>query len=128
VPTKNTVHLTLQRLASLGKTGILHQDNRFLKPGKSGSGNSAAGVWSVDDNLSATDVIRCVYLARMARSLGHIEAARRWQAKADEWLKQHRTTIREVTCELQAPNPSPCTLMQEAGNPDDTASSAVQPG
>ncbi len=39
-----------------------------------------------DRDLSAIDVIRCVYLARMAERRGHVEAAERWQAKADIWL------------------------------------------
>ncbi len=41
-----------------------------------------------DDNLSAIEVIRCVYLARLAGRRGHVEVARRWQAKADTWLAQ----------------------------------------
>ena len=39
-----------------------------------------------DHNLSALDVIRCVFLARMTERRGHAEAAERWQAKADRWL------------------------------------------
>jgi hypothetical protein len=40
-----------------------------------------------DENRTAVDVIRCVYLARMASRKGHDEAARRWQAKAERWLQ-----------------------------------------
>lgn len=43
-----------------------------------------------DDNLSAMDVIRCVYLARLARRRGDHESAQRWQAKADEWLARQK--------------------------------------
>ncbi len=41
---------------------------------------------NTDDDLSALDVIRCIYLARMAERRGHDEAAQRWQAKVDAWL------------------------------------------
>lgn len=44
------------------------------------------------DNLSATDVIRCIYLARMVGQRGHAEAARRWQAKVDNWLTRQADT------------------------------------
>ncbi len=40
-----------------------------------------------DDILSATDVIRCVYLARTAQRRGDHQAAQRCQAKADTWLQ-----------------------------------------
>ncbi len=33
-----------------------------------------------DDDLSATDVIRCVYLAQMDRQRGDHESGRHWQA------------------------------------------------
>ncbi len=42
-----------------------------------------------DDNPSAVDVVRCVYLARTAARRGDADAARRWQAKADAWLARH---------------------------------------
>ncbi len=38
---------------------------------------------------SATDAIRFVYLARTARHRGDDEAAERWQAKADQWLRKN---------------------------------------
>ena len=38
---------------------------------------------------TAIDVIRCVYLARMAEQRGNAQAAERWQQLADDWLKQH---------------------------------------
>ena len=41
-----------------------------------------------DDSPSAIDVIRFVYLARLAEQRGDDESARRWQAKAEEWLQQ----------------------------------------
>ena len=41
-----------------------------------------------DEPLTAVDAIRCVYLARMCRKRGDHEAARRWQAKADAWLRR----------------------------------------
>ncbi len=44
------------------------------------------------DNLSATDVIRYVYLARMTERQGHAEAAHRWQAKVDAWLARQGDT------------------------------------
>ncbi len=45
-----------------------------------------------DRDLSAIDVIRCVYLARMTEQRGQIEAARRWQAKVDGWLARQSGT------------------------------------
>jgi hypothetical protein len=53
-----------------------------------------------DEIRSPIDVIRCVYLARMAQRQGDNSAARRWQAKADDWLKKFPPAPREV-----APNP-----------------------
>ena len=41
-----------------------------------------------DGNLTAVEVIRCVYLARIAEKHGDIAAARRWQAQADTWLRE----------------------------------------
>jgi hypothetical protein len=41
-----------------------------------------------DDSLTATDVIRCVWLARMAAQRGDTHSARRWQTMADRWLEQ----------------------------------------
>jgi hypothetical protein len=38
---------------------------------------------------TAIDVIRCVYLARMAEQCGNAQAAERWQQLADDWLKHH---------------------------------------
>ncbi len=35
----------------------------------------------------AMDVVRCLYLARVAERLGHRKAARRWLKKADRWLE-----------------------------------------
>jgi hypothetical protein len=43
-----------------------------------------------DNNLSATAVIRCVYLARVAGRRGDDQTARRWQAKADTWLARQK--------------------------------------
>ena len=42
---------------------------------------------SRDEPLTAVDVVRCVYLARMAAKRGDRKAARRWQAKrnAGQW-------------------------------------------
>lgn len=41
-----------------------------------------------DENLTAVDVIRCVYLARAAQRRGDSASAQRWQAKADAWLRE----------------------------------------
>lgn len=41
------------------------------------------------DLINATEVIRCVYLARLLERAGNPEAAQRWQAKVDRWLKKH---------------------------------------
>ena len=49
---------------------------------------------NADDYLSATGVIRCVYLARLARQRGDHESAQRWQAKADEWLARQKGCIK----------------------------------
>ena len=49
-----------------------------------------------DDIRSPIDVIRCVYLARMAERQGDDNAARRWQAKADDWLRRSPVTSRDV--------------------------------
>lgn len=46
-----------------------------------------------DDNLSAVDVVRCVYLARTAARRGDADAARRWQAKADAWLARQGDAV-----------------------------------
>ena len=40
-----------------------------------------------DANLTAFDVIRCVWLARTAEQRGDLASARRWQVKADTWLR-----------------------------------------
>jgi hypothetical protein len=40
-----------------------------------------------DENLTAVDVVRCIYLARAAEKRGDRATARRWQAKADAWLR-----------------------------------------
>lgn len=39
-------------------------------------------------SLTAVDVIRCVYLARLAQTRGDVASARRWQAKADAGLRE----------------------------------------
>ncbi len=39
------------------------------------------------DATCATDVVRCLYLARVAEREGHHEAAGRWHEKADRWLE-----------------------------------------
>ena len=44
-----------------------------------------------NDSLTAIDVIRYVYLARELERQGDQESARRWQAKADEWLARQAT-------------------------------------
>ena len=41
-----------------------------------------------DENLTAVEVIRCVYLARAAQRRGDSASAQRWQAKADAWLRE----------------------------------------
>lgn len=43
---------------------------------------------------TANDVIRCVYLARIARGRGLLKSARRWQEKADRWLERNHFTTR----------------------------------
>ncbi len=46
---------------------------------------------SMQDTLaanSATDAVRCLYLARMVERLGHSKAARRWYEKAGRWLER----------------------------------------
>jgi hypothetical protein len=45
-------------------------------------------IHHTDDSLTAVDVIRCVYLARVAEKRGDQNAAQRWQAKADAWLQE----------------------------------------
>ncbi len=39
------------------------------------------------DAACATDVVRCLYLARVAQRLGHPKAAGRWLKKAERWLE-----------------------------------------
>ncbi len=39
------------------------------------------------DAACATDVVRCLYLARVAQRLGHPVAAGRWLKKAERWLE-----------------------------------------
>ncbi len=52
-----------------------------------------------DDEIhTAVDVIRCVYLARVAAKRGNLQSARRWQAKADAWLERTRAPPRDVAC------------------------------
>ena len=36
---------------------------------------------------NAVDAVRCLYLARVAKRDGHDDAAERWEAKAQEWMK-----------------------------------------
>ena len=43
-----------------------------------------------DNTISATDVVRFVFLARTAAQRGDHESARRWQAKADAWLAEQK--------------------------------------
>ena len=48
-------------------------------------------MMDADDEIrTAVDVIRSVYLARVAAKRGDRQSARRWQAKADAWLEQTR--------------------------------------
>ena len=44
------------------------------------------------ETMTAADVIRCVYLARLALKRGDHATARRWQAKADAWLERWKST------------------------------------
>ncbi len=39
------------------------------------------------DATCAADVVRCLYLARVAERHGHRKAAQRWYKKADRWLR-----------------------------------------
>lgn len=45
---------------------------------------------SLDDDVvrTPTEIIRCVYMARLMERAGNREAAGRWQAKVDRWLKR----------------------------------------
>ncbi len=43
-----------------------------------------------EENLTAVDVVRCVYLARTAAARGDHQTARRWQAKADAWIEREK--------------------------------------
>jgi hypothetical protein len=55
---------------------------------------------------TATDVICCVYLARVAQRQGRPDAAQRWQAKADRWLERQRTSSSpETTRNTRKPDP-----------------------
>ena len=54
---------------------------------------------SQNEPLTAVDVIRCVYLARVAAKRGDRQSSRRWQAKADAWLERSRMVWRDVTLE-----------------------------
>jgi len=38
---------------------------------------------------SSVEAVRCSYLARATERAGHHEAARRWQAKAVEWMGEN---------------------------------------
>ena len=69
-----------------------------------------------DEAVTAVDVIRCVYLARMARQMGHDEAARRWQAKAERWLQAHPRLARPKSTETTAAGP---------GNEDECACNPI---
>ena len=63
-------------------------------------------MMNTDDEIrSSIDVIRCVYLARMAQRQGNDHAAERWQAKADDWLRKCSATTCEVTLEPRTPAP-----------------------
>ena len=55
-----------------------------------------------DDSPSAIDVIRFVYLARLAEQRGDNESARRWQAKAEEWLQQQAANHKPGTADQGA--------------------------
>ena len=50
------------------------------------------------ESLTAVEVIRFVYLARMAAKRGDREAAQRWQAKADTWLGRTQAGPRRLAC------------------------------
>jgi hypothetical protein len=56
-----------------------------------------------NDNLTAVEVIRCVWLARMASNQGDEETARRWQAKADAWVASRSSA--EIGGVLEAGGP-----------------------
>ena len=45
---------------------------------------------------STVDAVRCLYLARVTERAGHHEAARRWRAKAAEWLDKNLPSNRNV--------------------------------
>ena len=47
-----------------------------------------------DENLTAVDVVRCVYLARLAERRGNLDSAWRWQAKADAWERNSEVDVR----------------------------------
>lgn len=57
-----------------------------------------------NDNLSAIDAIRCVFLARTAGQRGDHESARRWQAKADTWLARQRYMDEHVDSDTSQEN------------------------
>jgi len=42
---------------------------------------------------SATDAVRCLYLARVTEQKGQQEAARRWQQMAEGWLNRLEPAI-----------------------------------
>ncbi len=48
---------------------------------------------------SSVDAVRCLYLARAAERAGHHEAARRWNAKAAEWIDKNLPS-RQNVCPL----------------------------
>ena len=53
---------------------------------------------------TATEAIRGMYLARLMRQTGDIEAAQRWQAKIDRWLRRHSAAWR---CRITPTSASP---------------------
>lgn len=61
------------------------------------------------DRVSAVDAVRCIFLARELRKLGHVEAAERWEAQAGDWLGGNgRASLQNRPECPQAALPSSC--------------------
>jgi hypothetical protein len=54
--------------------------------------------------LSAVDAIRCLYLARAFERKGDVEAARRWEAAAQQWMKSLGENPSEQTADDEGPS------------------------
>ena len=72
---------------------------------------------------STVDAVRCLYLPCVTERAGHHEAARRWQAKATEWLNRNLPSSQNL-CPLLTE--AKALIGQSEGHHGDTQSTEKQ--